>query len=92
MNILHMYSDGQHGWLKVKKSVLNDLNISHLITRCSYQRGEYAYLEEDCDLSTFLKAYYKGNIPPQWWTIDLKIKSHHSNKSSKIRSYERYSK
>ena len=50
------YDDASHGWLKVEKSLLAELNISHLITDFSYMKENYAYLEEDCDASRFLEA------------------------------------
>ena len=54
---IQFYADPGHGWAKVKKSELEKLGIAQLISACSYERGEYAYLEEDCDLSRFLEAY-----------------------------------
>jgi len=54
------YDDASHGWLKVDKSLLAKLNISHLITDFSYMKGNYAYLEEDCDATTFFNAFEKA--------------------------------
>lgn len=90
MKTIVKYSDPSHGWYKVNRQLLEELNISEKITNCSYQLGEFVYLEEDCDMGTFLKAYFKGEIPTEWWNI-LKVKSNYSKKSSKIRNYSRYS-
>ena len=79
----HFYQDPGHGWLKVKKKTLKMLGIDKSITPYSYQRGEYAYLEEDCDLHTFMIAIRDNGI-------DLKYDEHHTNRISKIRSYDRY--
>lgn len=85
---LHIYSDCGHAWAKVKKTLLHELGIAEKITRCSYQYGEYAYLEEDCDLSTFLVAYFGGEIPKDWES-QLKTITHRSN-YSRVKSYPRY--
>ena len=53
---LDFISDPGHGWLKVPHRLLAELNIADRITTYSYSRGDYAYLEEDCDYSTFAAA------------------------------------
>jgi hypothetical protein len=50
------YSDPGHGWLAVPRQELIDLGILHKITDYSYQRGATVYLEEDCDMSTYVGA------------------------------------
>lgn len=50
------HSDGGHGWLKVPLSLIKYLGINELISGFSYQDSTHAYLEEDCDLTTFLIA------------------------------------
>ncbi len=45
------YADPGHGWGKVKVNVLRELEIEDKISGCSFLRGPWAYLEEDCDLS-----------------------------------------
>jgi len=82
--VFHYYQDSSHGWVKVKKSILEELGISHEISKFSYMKGEYAYLEEDSDSRTFILAYEKinGKRPT--------FNESHSNKSSKICSYEDY--
>lgn len=78
-----VYSDAGHAWAKVKKSVLVNLGIADKITRYSYQRGDYAYLEEDCDLTTLCMALNERDTR-------VKFVEKNSNRDSKIRSYERY--
>jgi hypothetical protein len=77
------YSDPSHSWGKVKKSVLVNLGIANDITAYSYQRGDYAYLEEDCDLTTLCMALNQHNTR-------IKFVEKRSDKQSRIRSYERY--
>jgi hypothetical protein len=83
--IVYAFSDGGHGWAKVKRSELIKLNIENKITGFSYQRGEFVYLEEDCDLTTYVKALNASGI-------QVKFKETHSNKRSKIRSYDSFRK
>lgn len=78
-----VYSDAGHAWAKVKKSVLVNLGIADKITRYSYQRGDYAYLEEDCDLTTLCMALNERDTR-------VKFVEKSSTRDSKIRSYERY--
>lgn len=79
-----VFSDPGHGWAKVSRSVLRDLGIEEQITGYSYQRGDYAYLEEDCDLSTFIKAFQDRN------GCNPVFRESSSNKYSKIRGYARF--
>lgn len=78
------YADPGHGWLKVPRKLLCDLGIEDKITSYSYQRGEWAYLEEDQDASTFIHAMkgagreYKFRERSTW------------SKQSKIRGYSPY--
>lgn len=78
------YSDPGHGWLKVPVSLLEKLGIAGKITSYSYLRGDFAYLEEDCDVGTFISAYKEatGDYP--------KCRPHIADKSSRIRSYLSY--
>ena len=50
------HSDPGHGWLAVKLSDLKMLGIATKISSYSYVKGKTAYLEEDCDMSEFIKA------------------------------------
>jgi hypothetical protein len=87
MKSITIYTDPSHGWAKVSLTELFNLEIQDKISTYSYIRSNakyaYAYLEEDCDLSTYLKALDdKG--------IKFRIIEKHTDKSSKIRSYNRY--
>ena len=77
------YSDPGHSWAKVKRSVLHNLGIANDITPYSYQRGEYVYLEEDCDLTTLCMALNQRNTR-------VKFVEKRTDRDSRIRSYERY--
>lgn len=51
------HHDAGHGWLEVNRTDLTALNIADKITPWSYQKGVKVFLEEDCDMATFLYAY-----------------------------------
>ena len=79
------YCDPGHGWIRVPRTTLVELGIAEKITRFSYAKGKYAYLEEDLDASTFIKAYAtaNNNDMPQ-------MKEKYTNKYSSIRDYPSY--
>jgi hypothetical protein len=78
-----MYQDPGHGWLRVPRSLLIELGIRDKITSYSYMKGNYVYLEEDQDLSTFIDAMEKVGKTVEY-------KESHTNKQSKIRQYDSY--
>ena len=78
------YSDPGHGWAKVHKDFLAELGIENKITAFSYQRGDYAYLEEDCDVSTLYKAAQAKGIGIKWKQMKP------AENESRIRSYDMY--
>lgn len=80
---INVYSDPGHGWAKVKLALLEKLDIQKQISGYSFVKGEYVYLEEDCDLDCLIIALKEKNIP-------FFLRDHHTRKSSKIRSYESY--
>lgn len=51
-----MFNDPGHGWLAVSFAELQALGIAEKITHYSYRRADIVYLEEDCDLTTFIRA------------------------------------
>ena len=53
---LRYIQDPGHGWLEVPRAMLDTLNIQDQITDYSYTHGSMAYLEEDLDMHTFVKA------------------------------------
>ena len=77
------YTDPGHGWIRVKKQLLIELNIAVDISNYSYMKGNSAYLEEDCDLQKLSDALIKVGK-----TLELIQK--HTNKNSRIRSYAKY--
>jgi hypothetical protein len=81
---LNYYQDGGHGWVKISIDKLKQLGIADQISRYSYMRKNYAYLEEDCDLGRLYAAADKAGI-------EIRLKEYHTNKTSKIRSYDNYS-
>lgn len=80
---LNYYQDSGHGWVKIKRDKLIDLFIEHLISDYSYQFKDNVYLEEDCDLAKLYKICDELQIK-------VKLKEYHTNKASKIRSYDRF--
>jgi hypothetical protein len=80
---LNYYQDPGHGWVKIHKQWLTMLGIEDKISHYSYMRKDYAYLEEDCDLSKLYAAADKAGI-------SISLKEYHTNKTSKIRSYCSY--
>jgi hypothetical protein len=80
---LNYYQDPGHGWVRVSVGLLHGLKIAEDISAYSYRRNDYAYLEEDCDLSRLLTAAQAAGI-------EIKLKQFHTNKQSKIRGYRSY--
>jgi len=82
---IDVYNDPGHGWGKVPIRILKTLGITDKITTYSYYRNGFAFLEEDCDMTTFIHACKEKGII-------LNYREHHTNRSSKIRNYEGYDK
>lgn len=80
-----VYADPGHAWAKVSKKELKTLGIANEISGFSYERGEYAYLEEDSDLEKYIMALRAKGIV-------YKFKETHTNRQSRIRNYYHYSK
>jgi hypothetical protein len=79
-------ADPGHGWLKVRRSVVRRVlgDQFHQITPFSHQRGDFLYLEEDCDAGLFLRtAETKGFV------ADIREMTH-SNQGSRIRNYDSF--
>lgn len=85
------YCDPGHSWFKVPRKLVTELGIEDKIS-CSYQLGNYAYLEEDCDVAEFFKALLKIEHGLTYEMIKsvADITDKHTNKSSKIRTYPRF--
>lgn len=80
---LNFYCDPGHGWAKINRKWLSILGIEDKISRYSYMRKDYVYLEEDCDLSVLFEA-------AKALDITIKLKEYSTDKQSKIRSYASY--
>lgn len=80
------YADPGHGWAKVKISELVALGIHNTISAYSYKKGDYAYLEEDCDLTRLYEAQKARGV-------EVKLREHVARERySRIRNYDRYVK
>lgn len=83
MNKYKFHYDAGHGWLEVEIKEIQELGIENKISVYSYRNGDKAYLEEDCDISVFIKAK-KWNIEDyRENTIEID-----NGEYSKIRNYE----
>ena len=83
-----VYSDSGHAWGKVKHTEVNILKQGSLglrISSCSYQKGAYVYLEEDCDLPAFIDAWRVRNPTKQVEFIEQ-----YTEGDSRIRAYKHY--
>lgn len=79
---IHVYNDPGHGWGKVSQDQLKRLGLTFGdFSSFSYRRNEFIYLEEDCDLSFFIKKHVEvlGKAPT--------FRDHTGNKPSRIRGY-----
>lgn len=80
-----IYTDPGHGWAAIKKAKLVEFGIEHKISSYSYERGQTAYLEEDCDLSILIGELKVRGIMPAFV-------EKHTDRRSPIRSYATYKK
>lgn len=81
---IRFYSDPGHGWAKVRRAELEKLGIDKQISTYSYQRGEFVYLEEDGDLTTYCQALDRKGIRFEF------VGTTSPYRRSKIRSYDYY--
>lgn len=81
-----LFSDPGHAWMKVPLSEVLRLWLKYEISGYSYIRGNFLYLEEDCDMPRFIAAWKNHKQVDHSPTIKVR----YSNKSSRIRSYNRY--
>ena len=80
---IKVFGDPGHAWARFPKARLVKLGIADKISCYSYQNGTNAFLEEDCDLSVLITALKdKG--------YEIKFNESHTNRQSKIRSYDYY--
>lgn len=81
------FSDPGHGWLSVPMREIAKLHIGQYITRYSYRSrcGGRVYLEEDCDLNTFINAVCPDPANQKRWFSE-NVRESYSNSRSRIRS------
>mgnify|MGYP007071401242 CR=1 FL=1 len=79
-----VYNDPGHAWGKVKRKVLDNLGLTQQVSSYSYQYKDNVYLEEDADLSLVCRHLLFNS------DVQIKFVEKHTNRDSRIRSYERY--
>ncbi len=88
------FSDPQHGWLSVPRSLIISLGLKDKITGFSYQKGNRVYLEEDCDCSQFFKAFFLSKGMIDFTREDIlnhfQVKTSWTNNQSPVRYYQHY--
>jgi len=81
---LDYYSDPAHGWFRVRRAALTHFGVADKVSTCSYERGEYVYLEEDCDGPVLIRAAEAAGAA-------VRIVEHKpANGDSHIRNMDRY--
>ena len=86
-----MYHDPGHGWLKVPIRYLSVLGIVDKVSRYSYCKGGFAYLEEDCDAGLFLNTLQSRGIVEDLEHLTMfGITHHYRHNDSPIRGYTRF--
>ena len=80
---IKVFADPGHAWARFPKARLAKLGIADKISSYSYQNGDNAFLEEDCDLSLLIGALRSEGY-------NIVFEESHTNKQSKIRGYETY--
>ena len=77
------HTDPSHGWVEVPFETILSLGIAGKISPYSYKGQGKAYLEEDCDLTTFINAIDDLKI-------DIEFEDHMTNHDSWIRNLPRW--
>jgi hypothetical protein len=80
---IKVFSDPGHAWARFPKAKLVSLGIADKITSFSYEKGENAFLEQDCDLSTLVDTLRSRGY-------EIKFNESYTNRQSKIRNYFYY--
>jgi hypothetical protein len=80
---IKVFGDPGHAWARFPKAKLVSLGIADKITSFSYEKGENAFLEQDCDLSTLVDTLRSHGY-------EIKFNESHTNRQSKIRNYFSY--
>lgn len=77
------YNDPQHGWIKVPRKLLVELGVADQISTCSYQKGDFVYLEWALDAGIVFDRLKEQGVTPV-------IRAKSTDRSSRIRSYSSY--
>ena len=92
--VFTIHEDPGHSWMQVPYSLLKTLGIEKEISEYSYRKGNQAYLEEDLDRTTFLKAYFAYLKKPfiiveiqEFWSSSVKTKY---TQRCPVRNFESY--
>jgi hypothetical protein len=56
------FSDAGHGWGRVTRNMINELNWAKEVSPYSYQQNGYVYLEEDWDLPRFIDVLHTAGL------------------------------
>ncbi len=83
-NTFKHFTDPGHGWFKVSRKMLFKMDLLEKISSFSYHKGDWVYLEEDCDATIFFDRYKE--LFGEQYTI--KITQNISDNPSSIRYYE----
>lgn len=81
-----LFTDPGHAWLRVPRALLRELGILDRITPYSYQRGQDVFLEEDCDLTTFVHAMGRAGRVVFYFETTGSI----AQRESAVRSYSSF--
>ena len=76
--IFTKHDDAAHGWLEVSYEDLINLNIQNKISNFSYidSSRKLIYLEEDCDMTLFMKSYKEKYNKGITYVIDNNFEIH----------------
>jgi len=83
-NTFKHFVDPGHGWYKVSREMLFRMDILDKISSFSYQKGDWVYLEEDCDATIFFDRY-KELFGDEY---QIKITQNIADNMSSIRYYQ----
>jgi hypothetical protein len=83
---LTFHSDIIHGWIEVKREVLEILGIADKISSHSSQEGDRVFLESDVDSKIFLSALRQFEINEE----DYLIRRKEYENTATIRFYDNY--
>lgn len=84
MRKFNFHYDAGHGWLEVHAKDLEDVGLCAWMdmSRYSYHKGHWIYLEEDLDAGIFLRRYEKA-------VGSLNVRHINDGDDSPIRGYDR---